>query len=312
MGKLIRYYNQNRIRIWLVILIIAFLILIIHTLNGFSKEENANVKNKVNQENTENTETTNQVNYTKESRTLVDGDQVPEIYQKDFGSTIDNFLQYCKNHEPEKAYDLLSNECKEVLYPTEEMFTEQYYNPKFSTDKIYDFQSWTAEGPYVYLVKIYNNTLATGKGTSEKYIQDYISVVLESGSYKINVNGFVGIRRFNNAEGNKADVSITVNEAEVHMDYSIATVVIKNNSDRSILLDSREDAGSIYVVDTNGGKSEALLYEILDEDLEVEAQGQKELKIKFSNSYQSSSNIAEYIFSDVQILGYPQEIKVEV
>ena len=309
MGKLIRYYNQNRIRIWLVILIIAFLILIIHTLNGFSKEENANVNSKVNKENTE---TTNQVNYAKESRTLVDGTQVPEIYQKDFGSTIDNFLKYCKNHEPEKAYDLLTNECKEVLYPTEEIFTEQYYKPKFSTEKVYDFQSWTAEGPYVYLVKIYNNTLATGKGTSEKYIQDYISVVLESGSYKINVNGFVGIRRFNNAEGNKYDVSIAVNEAEVHMDYSIATVVIKNYSERSILLDSREDAGSIYVLDTNGGKSEALLYEILDEDLEVKAQDQKELKIKFSNSYQSNSNIAQYIFSDVQILGYPQEIKVEV
>ena len=308
MGKLIRYYNQNRVGIWIVILIFAFIIIIIQTLNGLTKEQ-------VEQENANseaNKNITNQVDYTKESRTLVSGDEVPEIYQKDFGSTLENFLTYCKKHEPEKAYGLLSNECKEVLYPTEEIFTEQYYKPKFSTEKVYDFQSWTAKGPYVYLVKIYDNTLATGKGSSETYTQDYVSVVLESGSYKINVNGFIGIRHFNNAEGNKDNVSITVKEAEVHMDYSIATIVIKNYTDRNILLDSREDADSIYVLDSNGGKSEALLYEILDEDLMVEAQNQKELKIKFSNTYQSMSNISQYIFSDVQILGYPQEITVEV
>ncbi len=307
MGKLIRYYNQNRVGIWIVILIFAFIILIIQTLNGLTKEqieqENANSE--------ANKNITNQVDYTKESRTLVSGDEVPEIYQKDFGKILENFLTYCKNHEPEKAYDLLSNDCKEILYPTEESFTEQYYKPKFSTEKVYDFQSWTAKGPYVYLVKIYNNTLATGKGSSGTYIQDYVSVALEGETYKINVNGFVGIRHFN-AEGKKDDVSITIKSAEVHMDYSIATVVVRNYSERDILLDSRKDAGSIYVLDTNGAKSEALLYENLDEDLKVEARNQKELKIKFSNSYQSKSNIAEYVFSDVQILGYPQEITVEV
>ena len=40
MGKLIRYYNQNRVGIWVVILLITFIILIIHTLNGIYKEEN--------------------------------------------------------------------------------------------------------------------------------------------------------------------------------------------------------------------------------------------------------------------------------
>ena len=128
MGKLIRYYNQNRIGIWIVILIFAFLILIIQALNGLAKEQNK----QVNVNNDADKNITNQVDYTTESKSVVSGDEVPEIYQKNFGSTLENFLTYCKNHEPEKAYGLLSNECKEVLYPSVQDFTNSYYNCSYN------------------------------------------------------------------------------------------------------------------------------------------------------------------------------------
>ena len=100
MEKIIRYYNQNRVGIWVVILLVAFIILIIHTINGIYKEGNQQADNE------NETNTYIQQNYEEQSKSLIKAERIPEIYQKDFSSIIDNFLTYCKNHEPEKAYVL--------------------------------------------------------------------------------------------------------------------------------------------------------------------------------------------------------------
>ena len=185
------------------------------------------------------------------------------------------------------------------------------YYPKFSTEKVYQFQNWAAKGAYVYLVKIYENTLASGKGSNEVYIQDYITVVMENGTYKLNVNNFVG-KVHQNAEASSEKVNIKVESSEIYMDYEIATITVKNNREEDIWLDSRRKTNSTYVVDSNEAKSEALLYENSDEDLQIKAGEEKQIKIKFSDTFQSGRSIKQYVFSDVRIQGYPRKIIVEV
>ncbi len=311
--NIIRYYNQNRIKIWLIIIAVVLIIFMVHTVNNITK-------NKVQQEEEARRQETitksksNEADYTNESQSIISGGSVSDKYQKDFGKLVDQFLTFCKNHEPEQAYGLLTQDCKNILYPTVEIFKNQYYAPKFSTEKLYNFQSWTASDSYIYLVKIYDNMLATGKGTGNEYIQEYVSVMRENGTYKLNVGGLVGTH-IRNAETTKDNITIKVEKSEVYMDYEIANIVVKNENPYVIVLDTRNETDSTYLVNTNNIPFEAMLYENDEDDFIIEPNQEKSIKIKFSNSYQSGTGVEKYVFSDIALEGKQKntrEITVEV
>ena len=44
MHKLLQLYNQNRLKVWAIILASIFIIVLIQLLNNFAKEENDNKK----------------------------------------------------------------------------------------------------------------------------------------------------------------------------------------------------------------------------------------------------------------------------
>lgn len=292
MGKLFRLYNQNRKTVWITILVLIFAIVIIRTLNRIYKENNE--QNNVIVENVDK----NEVSYENQSKSLISGGTVSETHQGEFGTLLDNFLTYCKNHEPEKAYGLLSQDCKNILYPNETIFEEQYYKGKFTGEKKYSFQSWTSKETNIYLVKIFNNMLASGRGSSENYIQDYINVVKENDTYKLNVNGFVGKAR-RKAETSKNGLTIKVNYSEIYMDYEIVNSTVKNDTENTVLLDSRKSTTTTYLLDNNDNMFEAMLYENSEDDLTIKSGEEKEIKIKFSNPYREKMNAKKYVFSDI-------------
>lgn len=303
MGKLIRFYNQNVRKVWTIVLIIVFALMIISAFNSMYKKRSEDRNKKI-----QSGEYIQK--YHNESESMVSGGYVPDSVREDFGDLIDSFFSYCKNHEPEKAYGLISNDCKQLLYPTEEVFEEQYYKNKFKADKLYSFQSWTASDTYIYLVKIFDNMLATGSGSSQEYIQDYVSVVKENGEYKLNINSYIG--RVSIAKKYSKDgLTIEVLDRYIFMDYGIYSLKIQNNSGSTVLLDSMEETNKTYVVDEDNIKSEAMLYENTKDDLTIIPNTEKEIQIKFSDVYQEKNMIEKMVFEDVRV-DLDMKMKIEI
>ena len=303
MGKLIRFYNQNVRKVWTIVLIIVFALMIISAFNSMYKKRS--------EERNKEIQSGEYIQkYHNESESMVSGGYVPDSVREDFGDLIDSFFSYCKNHEPEKAYGLISNDCKQLLYPTEEVFEEQYYKNKFKADKLYSFQSWTASDTYIYLVKIFDNMLATGSGSSQEYIQDYVSVVKENGEYKLNINSYIG--RVSIAKKYSKDgLTIEVLDRYIFMDYGIYSLKIQNNSGSTVLLDSMEETNKTYVVDEDNIKSEAMLYENTKDDLTIIPNTEKEIQIKFSDVYQEKNMIEKMVFEDVRV-DLDMKMKIEI
>ena len=61
--KLFRYYNQNRGKVWLMVIVILFIILLIQTLSGIAKKEN-----QTNVEAEQNSILSNEIDYTNQSQ----------------------------------------------------------------------------------------------------------------------------------------------------------------------------------------------------------------------------------------------------
>lgn len=293
MHKLLRYYSQNKIKIWGIILAIVLGYALLHVLNNAIANQNTEEGNKE-QETTSN----NVVSYRNESESMVTGGRVSDLYSDEIGEFINQFFTYCINHEPQRAYEMVSNNTKQVLYQTEELFEKNYCSYRFSGNKQFSFQSWArADGLYIYQVRIFDNMLATGQ-TSDNYIEEYVTITVENGSYKLNLNSYLGRKQLN-ANNEDDNVSMQVVMVDRYLDYEVYTLNIQNKTDRTLLLDTKRDTDSCYVVDNIGNKFEALLYENSDEDLEFSPKEMKTIQIRFSDAYREGLQIKSINFTDI-------------
>lgn len=302
MYKLLRFYNQNRFKIWIAIVVIIFVVALTRILNYSIKEQDEKIEN--------NNEVSK--NYKEQSKTITsDGGSVEASYQNTYGKTIDKFYKYCIDGEIEKAYDMLSKDMKNLKYPNMEIFKQQYFDSRFQGDMQYSFQSWsTGNNKNIYIVNIYENILATGKPKEENYIEEYITIVPEEDTYKVNIDGYIGRENINKKVQSEL-INIEVAYVDQYIDYEIYTFKVKNNTDKTILMDTRKNTKNTYIVDQNFNKYDALIYENTEESLKLKSQESKEVKIKFSDVYRASLKIKEINFND--IVDYEQyEVNKEV
>ncbi len=307
MHKLLRYYNQNRIKIWVILLAIILGWLLLQVVNSaFRDQANSNEENNNNQETTSNV-----VSYRNESKSIITGGSVSSTYSEEVGTFINQFFTYCINHEPQKAYNMVSNDTKQLLYQTEQLFETNYYSNRFSGNKQFSFQSWSrSDGLYIYQVRIFDNMLATGQ-TSDNYVEEYVTVTVESGEYKLNLNSYLGREQIN-IKSEDDNFSVQVVNVDRYLDYEIYTLNIQNKTEETMLLDTRRKTNTCYVEDKLGNKFEALLYENSDNDLEFAAKEMKTIQIKFSDSYREGLEIKSINFTDiVNSSEYSQDTEIE-
>lgn len=299
MHRLLRFYRQNRMAVWVLILGIIFIILVIQVLNSISRRNMEEENRKILEEETT---LSNVVSYDNQSESIISDEDVPEQYREDFGNLIEQFFNYCTQHEPQKAYSLLSQDTIDTLYPTVEIFESLYCSEKFEGDKDFSFQSWIKSGDlYIYQVKIFDNMLATGK-SNDTYYEDYVTIAPEDGEYKLNINNLIGVKNIYQSYSSE-ELDITVEESQVFMNYEIYSFEIKNKTDKTILLDSREDTDSTYLLDDTNNQYSALLYENNEEELILQPGETKTISIRFSDVYREGIVITRIHFSDI-VLDY--------
>ena len=297
MNKLIKFYNQNRYMIWLVVLVLIAIITIIQILDKFAYEKNLEEENNKNIIN----ESSINKNYS-----ITNGKEVKE----EVSQIIEQFIDYCNEKELEKAYALLSDECKKVLYPTLEKFKEKYYDNIFKTKKSYVYQAWTTSSQaYTYKVDFVDDMLATGT-PSKTSISDYYTVIKRDNNYKLNINKFVGTKEINK-EQTLNKIIINIAKKRIFMDYEIYELEIANNSNGQAVLDSLEKTKTVYLEDQNGQKYYWYSHEIFEDDILIRKGEKKQIEIKFNKEYQPKIEAQKIVFSNI-ILNNKQKLQIDI
>ena len=240
MHNLIKFYYENRIRVWTIILAIIFIFVLIQLLNSFSRQQKIEKQSK----NTEEETTSNVVSYDDESQTIMSGEEVPSLYKNDFGKLIDEF-------------DI-----------------------------------------YIYQVKIFDDMLSTGKNTEQEYSEDYITIVPEEDTYKLNIDGYIGRKEIYKKASNDI-LQISAQISDIYMNYEVYTFNIKNNTDEKVILDTRDNTKTTFLVDNLENNFYSLLYENKKSDLILEPQEMKTIEIKFNDAYRDNIEIKEINFQDI-------------
>lgn len=296
MNKIISWYNQNRKKIWTVIIAVIVIMLILWQLMDIVTKNSQ--KSNYNQSSNFDENTFNSISISSD-KSVISGTNITT--SKDAISVLDEFISYCNGQKVEEAYNLISDECKEEMYPELKDFQESYYNQVFAGQKKnVTTENWIGN---IYKVDFKDDFLSTGKYTTENTLQDYITIVSDDNNeYKLNINKYVG-RYAINKEVNSEDVNIKVVQRDTYMDYEIYTFEVTNNSDLSIILGDTQNLDASYLVDKNDLQYNAYVHELAQPQLMITSKQTKKIKIKYFNQYSSTRQIKKLVFPKV-ILDY--------
>lgn len=295
MNHLIRYYNQNRKKIWGMAIIIASAFIFLQLFgNAYNKN---NTKVPIVNNNDTLIETTNTTTLTTK-KSVITGESVSKEQLQNVTSIMDDFFTYCNEKELQKAYDLLTDECKTQMYGTLENFQQSYWQDVFNGEnKTCSIENWVGN---TYRVSIVDNILATGKSNNGYSKQDYITVVKVDDNYKLNINNYIGYTPINKTTIHD-DISMEVISKNTYREYEEYTIKVTNDTDDTILLDRRFDSKTLAIQDSKEVRYSSYSHELTEPMLTIPSGQTKEVTIKFYSTYVSTKNIKYVVFSDLTI-----------
>lgn len=287
MRNFIRYWNHNRKKIIIVIAIIAFIFILIRILDGYYKNKSINSSSPV-------------IDMTKPIQSVITGQKVDEKVTDKNMNCIDQFINYENNKEYEKAYSLLTDDCKEEYSNDVNTFINNYCTKIFATKKTYNLELWFNSGDaYTYKIKMYEeNMLATGEGNLDKNIEDYITIVKGKDEDKISINGF--IRKSNINKSNEINnIEVLIRSKKVYKDYETYNITIRNKTSNDILIGDRKNNKDIYLVDKDNIQYSAFLNELSTDSLLLKSGYEKNISINFNKIYDQNKIISEIKFKNI-------------
>lgn len=303
MHKILSFYNSNRRVIWIAILAIAFTIILLQTLNNDAKKRNSEINT-----NDEINSSSNTTIYPNNQEDFLSSNYNSEKIQDEKLKLISAFLEKCNNGKIKEAYDLLSTDCKEEMFPVLEKFKNDYTDLVFNTAKTYDIKLWMSGKYSIYKISIYENALATGV-VNNNAIDSYYTVVEENNDYKININNLIAKEELNTENSNDY-VRINVISRKIYIDYEEYEIKITNNTQKTILMDGYRKNNSMYLQDSVGGKKTAYTNEIPERLLIINPLLSITRTIKFNKSYMEKISSKGITFEDI-ILDYDEYKKQE-
>lgn len=225
----------------------------------------------------------------------VSGKKKSEGSYKSQTNVIEQFLNKCNEQDIQEAYDLLSDDCKEKLYPSINNFIDGYYNKKFNEKKSYSYQLWSGN---TYKIELRQDILSTGVYSDSSYVEDYYT--LSNG--KLNINGYIGKEKVDK-EIEKYDLKIKIEDIDFYRDYSICNIQVLNKTEKEILLDSQKNENSVFI--TNGDDEEdevkfnSYIYELPEVQLRIVKGENKNISIKFNYLYRGETEFGKICFNNI-------------
>lgn len=298
-------YHNNKTKIWLILGIIIFVYVIIRMFNAQIKKEN---EEKINNGTNQNFQVTT---YLPSSQTSVmtNSSTTKENLKKDT-EIIKNFIDFCNDNNIEEAYNLLSQQCKDELYKNINDFYNKYYKNIFNEKRSYDIENWASSKNITYKVKYLNDIMSSGT-VNDEYIEEYITVVTENNEKKLNINQFIGKEELN-LKRETDNLNITVVNKYVYYDYEEYEIIFENNTDKNIILDTKENTESVYIEDTKDVKYTWFGNEVPNSYLNLNSGESKRLRLKFNEIYTGKKTDSTIYLTDVNIDGQEEKATIKI
>lgn len=302
--NVLSHFQDNRKKIIILITVGVLIVFFIKAINNYTAKQRFNSSSNNTTAISKSVGVSNDIKIknttSKDGITSSNNIEVDEKSIKTADNVIEAFLLYCNNNQVDRAYNLLSDDCKKVLYPTQSDFYNNYYKSKTTGIKDYSYLKYGNDSN-TYKLVIKNNTLATGKTSDGEDIVDYITVVFKDDNYKLNIGGFIKKESLN---VKKSDAYLTMNVTErvIFMEYEEYTVNIKNTTLVNADICNANDDKGIYLLDKSSNKYYFKNDDYIQNDLLINYKSDKTIKLKFNRKYRKENeDIKSIVFPKINL-----------
>ena len=286
-NKIFRFINQNRRIIILLVSIGIFIIILIKALNNLSfKSDNDETDNEI-----ENT--SREIQDTRTS--VITNTSVGQKTSTQNYNLLEEFVNLCNDGNIEEAYQLLSDECKQNVYPNLEGFANNYVNVVFKSRKSIDVKNWIKSGDYITYLVTYSDEdiLSTGDVNNNKF-QDYITV--NSSKQQLNINKYIKKEELNKTQEIK-NIKFTINYVDIFKDYEVYNIKIENKNNNDIILDNLSSVSSTYIETSSETQINCSNYEAGINSFKYGPGMAKTIELKVIKQYNENLQDEKLIFS---------------
>lgn len=242
----------------------------------------------------------------KPADAVIGGERIEkERYEKD-DNIVKVFIENCNNRKIEEAYNVLTDDCKEVLYPTLEDFQEKYVKRYFIEKRAYNLQGWINNGKYtIYKLRITEDMMSTGKYEENESYEDYITIIEDGKEQRLNINGYIGntaIDKTTKVEG----IEVTVKNIHTYMNRQEYILKVKNSTEGNILLsDMKKVKDNIRLVCDREQSYPSKRNSVNSAELRVASGNEETVKIEFDKKF-STGGFPRYIDFKEVIMKYDE------
>ena len=183
--------------------------------------------------------------YNPDAPIIDDNGDVPIKYREDAKSTIDLFFKYCNAKQYEKAYEMLSDSCKEYVYNTSIEEFKKYVDGVYTSSKIYNIQNYSnLKNIYIYDMNILDDIESTGTTGGYNVYQEKVAVIRENSQFKIANQGFIKTEFLDaNAEDDK--MKVKVNSKDISYSKEGYNFEITNKTDKYIVISDGQNSKEV-------------------------------------------------------------------
>lgn len=312
MFKFLSYFEDDRKKI--IIVIACILVIIYGIVSYFSYFKKVNNNYSEDNDNSSSSDNTTAIikNETTNSNTEKNVAQnVTTIYTSQ--EAIQKFINFCNSREINNAYEMLTDDCKEFIFSNNKNnFNNDYINKIFVKQMSYNSTKVENSNDYceVYAVNFFEDPINKGIIDESNSKNDYITVVEDGNTYKLNVLGFIK-KEILNASAKNNYVEVKVLSRLIFFNYEVYNFNIKNDILVDITLDNMEDNSKTYIQDYNEDKFKIMNEQYTAETAKVSNGKEKNISLRFNRKYTANKNkITKIVFSRISVLNrnYYQEV----
>lgn len=187
----------------------------------------------------------------KEDIAVLDSNvQFPKKVQSEMEQFIGKFVEYCNNKDYNKAYDMISDDCKENYFGEISVFKE-YVKERFETKKQYAIQGYSIyNDKYIYNVKFFNDFLSSGITNDsymfqeEKIVAQYVKNENNKKELVFSVGNYIESQDVKSVQENEY-VKISVKKKIVKYGLEEYFIKITNRTENEITLQEGNDQNGI-------------------------------------------------------------------
>lgn len=238
--------------------------------------------------------------YTPYEPIIENGETMPKKWEDEIENIIDQYISYCNNKEYEKAYEMISLNCRQKVYSTIEEF-KAYVDYVFKEPKIYTIQNYSnRDKVYIYRIRLFEDIMASGLTYSEtlKYFEEKLVFTEKDGKLQLGVKEYVGDEEMD-AVYEDQYMKITVSNKSISYDEETYTVKIQNKTENIVVLADNIEIGEIAIETPKGNKA---MSEENWRAIFVLPQSSNTFTLSFQNFYDEGLSTTGIVFHSVRIL----------